>query len=47
MQCIQEDIFGSFGPKPVDVKLLSGFGFVEYDSIPVSANVCMTVVNRI
>lgn len=33
----QEDIFSSFGAKPTDVKLLSGFGFVEYDSIPVSS----------
>ncbi|KAK9895135.1 RNA-binding domain-containing protein [Cystobasidium minutum MCA 4210] len=28
-----EDLFGSFGAKPTDVKVLSGFGFVEYDSI--------------
>lgn len=33
---LQEDLFGSFGPKPTDVKLLSGFGFVEYDSVAVS-----------
>lgn len=28
-----EDHFGSLGPKPVDVKLLTGYGFIEYDSV--------------
>jgi len=28
-----EDHFGSLGPKPVDVKLLNGYGFIEFDSV--------------
>ena len=32
----QEDFFSSTGIKPVEVKLLSGYGFIEFDSVAVS-----------
>ena len=32
----QEDHFASAGPRPADVKVLNGYGFVEYDTLEVS-----------
>ena len=34
-QINQEDHFASAGPRPADVKVLNGYGFVEYDTLEV------------